>query len=131
MDFHISSQCKLSPPFPGEMTISEPLGTTLCPLSIWGREPIADDLGSVSLRHPSTLPQLAQLSLAAVSLCSGGNQDGLVLSSLFHFQPCRSLFRPRPGSGCQGTWNPPLQDCQVEHLPIPIPVRNSTSVELK
>ena len=131
MDSHISSQCKLSPPFPGEMTISESLGTTLCPLSIWGREPIADDLGSVSLRHPSLPPPSSgQLNfhLAAVSLCSGGNQDGLVLSSLSDFQPCRSLFRPRPGSGCQGTWNPPLQDCQVEYLPIPIPVRIPTSV---
>ena len=54
---HLQPGCKLSPPFPGEMTISEPLGTTLYPLSIWGREPIAVyDLGSVSFRHSLLSP---------------------------------------------------------------------------
>ena len=107
-----------------EITISGSLGTTLCPLHL-GTWADCRRAGLSFSLTPLPHPPLARTTFTVVI---GSNQYGLVLSPV-DFQSCGSFSRPRCGSGCQGTWRSPLQDCEMEHLPIPIPVRISSNWE--
>ena len=104
-----------------EITISGSLGTTLCPLHL-GTWADCRRAGLSFSLTPLPHPPLARTTFTVVI---GSNQYGLVLSPV-DFQSCGSLSGPRCGSDCQGTWRSPLQDCEMEHLPIPIPVRISS-----